>query len=144
MNSPCKPKLMTSHMALSTLSRSRTLLRTVTYKAHYSISFEVYTRVGMLLQKRIHVYANQSWYAMVVACHIQRLQIRGNAPTPSTHSATPTLHPTWFTHQAMAWLCTHQVLLSYLQYGAVTSINNTSKSLSNSKTFIVTYKACYL
>ena len=63
-------------------------------------------------------------------------------PTHNTHLATPSLHPTWFTHQAMTWLCTHQVSLSYLWYG---SINNTTKFLSNSRTLIVieTYEACY-
>jgi len=50
-------------------------------------------------------------------------------PSDESHLATPTLHPTWFTHQ---------VSLSYLQFGPVTCINNTPKSLSNSKTYIVT------
>ena len=68
--------------------------------------------------------------------YYREVQIRGNAPIPNTHLATPTFHPTWLTHQ---------VSLSYLQYGPFTNINNTPKSLSNGKTYIVTetYEACY-
>jgi len=107
----------------------------VTYRAHYSISFESFTpELGFCSRKDPCVCTPKLVYNGWCLSHTWRLKIRRNTPTHNTHLPTASLHPSWFTHQAMTWLCTHQVLLSYLWYG---SINNLTKSLSNSRTLIV-------
>ena len=76
-------------------------------------------------------------------------QIRGKWYYPSTHLATPSLHPTWYTRHGMTWLWAHQVLLSCLQCGPVTKIHRHSPTMPLSTLsrvtpeFVVAHQACH-
>ena len=93
----------THHGPYPTLSESRPLLHTVTYRALYSTSSELGTpELVLCLGKDLCPCTSKLGCKHWCLSLTERLKIGGNPPT--TISTWP--HPTWYTYQAMSWVRT--------------------------------------
>ena len=92
----------------SAVSKSRTSLRTLTYKARYSMSFlAMSTQVSNLLGQGPMSRLTKIGTQRSIPMTYREAGNRRKRYYPHTHLATPSLHPLWYTLQATSGLCTH-------------------------------------